>query len=119
MDSANGLFEKLMSDQFSNEKDLVEEALENVDPNYLRESLKTLTKEPHIAGHRRDNELIDYIRQTWIDNGLDRVEIAEYDLYLSWPNKVHIFLSNFLRKSLILTEFLRNHLLIPVSSAKF
>ena len=88
---ANGLFEKLMSDQFSIEKDLVEEALENVDPNYLRESLKTLTKEPHIAGHRRDNELIDYIRQTWIDNGLDRVEIAEYDLYLSWPNKVHIF----------------------------
>ena len=88
---ANGLFEKLMSDQFSKEKDLVEEALESVDTNYLRESLKTLTKEPHIAGHRRDNELIDYIRQTWIDNGLDRVEIAEYDLYLSWPNKVHMF----------------------------
>ena len=85
----SGMFEKIMSDQFSNEKDLVEEALENVDSNYLRESLKILAKEPHIAGHRRDNELIDYIRQTWVDNGLDRVEIAEYDLYLSWPNKVN------------------------------
>ena len=79
--------DKIMTDQFANEKDMVEEALENVDTENLRNYLETLTKEPHIAGHKRDNELINYIRQNWIDNGLDRVELAEYDLYLSWPNQ--------------------------------
>ena len=70
--------DKIMIDQFANEKEMVEEALENVDTKNLRNYLKTLTKSPHIAGHQRDNELINYIRQNWIDNGLDRVELAEF-----------------------------------------
>ena len=35
-----------------------------------------------------DNELIEYIQKTWTDIGLDRVELTEYDFYLSWPNQV-------------------------------
>ena len=77
-----------MADQFSSEKELIKETLENVDTNNLRSYLKELTKEPHIAGHRRDNQLIDYIQKAWTDMGLDRVELAEYDFYLSWPNQV-------------------------------
>ena len=77
-----------MADQFLSEKELIKETLENVDTNILRSYLKELTKEPHIAGHRRDNQLIDYIQKAWTDMGLDRVELAEYDFYLSWPNQV-------------------------------
>ena len=77
-----------MADQFSSEKELIKETLENVGTNNLRSYLKELTKEPHIAGHRRDNQLIDYIQKAWTDMGLDRVELAEYDFYLSWPNQV-------------------------------
>ena len=85
---ADALVNAIMSDQFSNEKELIKEALDNVDSNNLRSYLKELTREPHIAGHRRDNELIEYIRKTWTDMGLDRVELTEYDFYLSWPNQV-------------------------------
>lgn len=85
---AEALVHKIMSDQFSLERDLIKETLQNVDADQLRSYLKELTKEPHIAGHRRDNELIDYIYNAWKDMGLDRVELAEYDFYLSWPNQV-------------------------------
>ena len=62
----------------------------------MRLYLKELTRGPHIAGHRRDNELIEYIQKTWTDIGLDRVELTEYDFYLSWPNQVlkEFFLKN-------------------------
>jgi hypothetical protein len=86
--SAEALVNEIMADQFKSEKDLVKEALENVNSDNLRSYLKTLTKEPHIAGQKRDNELIEWIRQSWLDMGLDRVELAEYDFYLSWPNQV-------------------------------
>ena len=85
---AEALINSLMGDQFSSEKELIKEALENVNSDNLRSYLKELTKGPHIAGHRRDNELIDYIRRSWTNMGLDRVELTEYDFYLSWPNEV-------------------------------
>ena len=84
----NEFLNTIVTDQFLKEKDLINQALESVDSNKLRSYLKELTKEPHIAGHQRDNELIEYIRKTWTDIGLDRVELAEYDFYLSWPNQV-------------------------------
>ena len=87
---ANEFVNTIVTDQFLKEKDLINQALESVDSNKLRSYLKELTKEPHIAGHRRDNELIEYIRKTWIDIGLDHVELAEYDFYLSWPNQVNL-----------------------------
>ena len=32
------------------------------------------------------NTLKIHFTQEWTDEGLDRVELAEYDFYLSWPN---------------------------------
>ena len=90
LDTKDSLVNTLMTDQFSNEKELIKELIENVDTNNLRSFLKELTREPHIAGHRRDNELIEYIRKAWINMGLDRVELAEYDFFLSWPNQVKL-----------------------------
>ena len=76
-------------DQFVNEKNLIAQTLEDVNSDNLRSYLQRLTREPHIAGSRQDEELVEYIKNAWIDMGLDRVELAEYDFYLSWPNQVN------------------------------
>ena len=88
MSRAERLVDKIMQDQFANEKDLIAQALDDVNSENLREYLQRLTKEPHIAGSKQDEDLVDYIKNAWIDMGLDRVELAEYDFYLSWPNHV-------------------------------
>ena len=85
---ADALVHKIMKDQFLNEKELIREALKNVDTNSLRSYHEELTKEPHIAGQRRDEVLTKYIQKAWTQMGFDRVELAEYDFYLSWPNQV-------------------------------
>jgi hypothetical protein len=102
--NAEALVNKIMGDQFKDEQDLVKQALEDVNTDNLRSYLKTLTKEPHIAGLKRDNELIQWIRQSWLDMGLDRVELAEYDFYLSWPNQV-IFYNGWVIKSFLSIKF--------------
>ena len=75
-------------DQFSMESELIKEALKDVNSDRLRSFHKTLTKEPHIAGQRRDQELTKLIQKAWMDMGIDHVELAEFDFYLSWPNQV-------------------------------
>lgn len=86
LSKAERLVDKIMNDQFSNEKDLVSQTLDNVSSDNLRSYLKRITREPHIAGSKQDEDLVEYIKNAWIDMGLDRVELAEYDFYLSWPN---------------------------------
>ena len=51
-----------MSDQFSSEKELIKEALDSVDSNNLRFYLKELTRDPHIAGQRRDEGVFLQLR---------------------------------------------------------
>ena len=82
------MMKQLTEDQFANEKDLLKEAIENISTDRLRSYLQELTKEPHIAGHERDNELTEWIKDSWTEMGLDQVDLATYDFYLSWPNAV-------------------------------
>ena len=79
-----------IQDQFANEAELIKEILENVSTDNLRSYLQELSKEPHIAGQERDNKLTEWIQKEWKEMGLDHVELATYDLYLSWPNAVSI-----------------------------
>ena len=46
-----------------------------------------LTKEPHIAALKRDQRLVEWMVEEWKSSGLDSVELATYDMYLSWPNQ--------------------------------
>ena len=48
--------------RFANEQEMIKEALDNVNTDYLRNYHETLTKEPHIAGMKRDIELTNYIK---------------------------------------------------------
>ena len=70
-------------------EDMLKIAMEDIDPNRIREYLKELTKEPHVAGLRRDIELTHWIKETWENDGLDHVNLYEYNFYLSWPNQSH------------------------------
>ena len=79
-----------IQDQFANEAELIKEILENVSTDHLRSYLQELSKEPHIAGQERDDKLTEWIQKEWKEMGLDQVELATYDLYLSWPNAVSI-----------------------------
>ena len=87
------LMEKLLADQFDH--DFVKRAQSKLDPQQIRSYHEFLTKEPHIAGLKRDIELTNWIRKTWEEQGLDKVTEASYDFYLSWPdsdnpNKIHL-----------------------------
>ena len=88
-DDNSDVMEELVADKFTGSPDLVDNAISGVDTNRIREYHKELTKEPHIAGLKRDNELIQWIKKTWEDDGLDHVDLAEYDFYLSWPNQTN------------------------------
>lgn len=82
----NEVIERYVTDQFKTNQDMVLKVIKDVDTTKLREYHKFLTEAPHIAGLQRDQQLTGWIQKEWTDEGLDRVELAEYDFYLSWPN---------------------------------
>ena len=46
-----------------------------VDNQTLHDNLYELTKIPHLAGDNRDFELAEFIKQKFIDYGLDHAEV--------------------------------------------
>ena len=87
--SNNDMIDRLVADQFVGPPNTVESALAKVDTDSLRNYLKVLTSQPHIAGQARDTELTNWIKKSWEDNGLDEVKLTQYDFYLSWPNRTY------------------------------
>lgn len=55
--------------------------------NSIRGFLQELSKEPHIAGSDRDNELVSWIESKFLEFGLDRVQRDGYKALLSYPDK--------------------------------
>ena len=47
--------------------------------------LRTLSEIPHLAGTPADKEQADYIKQRWLEAGLDRADLYPYDVLLSYP----------------------------------
>ena len=83
------LVAKLVQDKFEDESDMRTKFIEKIDGPKLREFLKYLTAEPHIAALRRDQELTEWIKDSWEDMGLDRVELQDYNYFLTWPNQTN------------------------------
>ena len=50
-------------------------------------SYRNLTSKPHLAGTPADLEQAEVMKQIWLDQGLDRVDIVGYDVLLSYPAK--------------------------------
>ncbi|XP_033116907.1 N-acetylated-alpha-linked acidic dipeptidase 2-like [Anneissia japonica] len=81
--------DEAMSDRIMNEINL----------DNIRTNLKTLTAKPHVAGTAADLSGAEFIQQTWLDQGLDIVNILPYNVLLQHPppptspdrNKVEIY----------------------------
>ncbi len=54
-------------------------------PDEERRQHRIFTREPHLAGSRRNNELADYIAEEWKKQGLEDVVIRRYDVYGTNP----------------------------------
>jgi N-acetylated-alpha-linked acidic dipeptidase len=50
-----------------------------------REYHRFLTEKPHLAGSDRNRELAEWVRDRWIEYGLEDVRIEEHEVLLPWP----------------------------------
>ena len=55
-----------------------------------RRQLRIFTKEPHVAGSERNNELARYIAREWKKQGLEDVVIRRYDVFSSDPKETSL-----------------------------
>ena len=58
-------------------------------PNSAREHLRTLTREPHIAGTKEDYDTAIYVRDQLRSYGI-AAELKEYEVWLNYPNSPSI-----------------------------
>ncbi|XP_033103991.1 putative N-acetylated-alpha-linked acidic dipeptidase [Anneissia japonica] len=65
----------------------VSETLMNyIDAAEIEENLRYLSKRPHVGGTQAEKENAEYIKEKWIEHGLDGVKINAYTPYLSYPD---------------------------------
>jgi N-acetylated-alpha-linked acidic dipeptidase len=62
------------------------------DPKLAEEHLRTLTKDPHMAGTIEDKATADYVAQKFRDAGLD-TEIVEYKVWINYPEEISVDLT--------------------------
>ncbi|XP_072046468.1 glutamate carboxypeptidase 2-like [Amphiura filiformis] len=65
-----------------------ERLLAAMDPTNIRNSLEYLTNDPHVAGTIESYQQAQWVKQQWLDQGLDSAEIIAYKVLLSYPSDV-------------------------------
>lgn len=60
---------------------------EMVSNEEIENFIKAYSLEPHAAGSSTDHYFARKIKSEWLTHGLDTVEIVEYDVLLSYPDK--------------------------------
>ncbi|XP_032228690.2 glutamate carboxypeptidase 2 [Nematostella vectensis] len=69
-------------------RDVLQEEFRNLmNAENLRENLKYFSSRPHIAGSPRQVELANDLARRWREAGFDRVEMPQYQVLLSFPQK--------------------------------
>jgi N-acetylated-alpha-linked acidic dipeptidase len=59
------------------------------DPKLAEEHLRTLTKDPHMAGTVEDKATADYMAQKFREAGLE-TEIVEYKVWINYPAEISV-----------------------------
>ncbi|EQB77746.1 N-acetylated-alpha-linked acidic dipeptidase-like protein [Camelus ferus] len=69
--------------------ELLETVMGQLDASRIRENLRELSKEPHLATTPRDEALVQLLLQRWQDpeSGLDSAGTSEYEVLLSFPSQ--------------------------------
>uniref|UniRef100_A0A452TR65 Aminopeptidase NAALADL1 n=1 Tax=Ursus maritimus TaxID=29073 RepID=A0A452TR65_URSMA len=67
----------------------LETIMQQLDANKIRENLRELSREPHLASSPRDEALVQLLLQRWQDpeSGLDSAEAPTYEVLLSFPSQ--------------------------------
>ncbi|XP_045671485.1 glutamate carboxypeptidase 2 isoform X5 [Ursus americanus] len=63
--------------------------LDELKAENIKRFLYNFTRLPHLAGTEQNFQLAKQIQSQWKEFGLDSVELAHYDVLLSYPNKTH------------------------------
>uniref|UniRef100_A0A8I6ABM7 glutamate carboxypeptidase II n=1 Tax=Rattus norvegicus TaxID=10116 RepID=A0A8I6ABM7_RAT len=63
--------------------------LQELKAENIKKFLYNFTRTPHLAGTQHNFELAKQIHAQWKEFGLDLVELSDYDVLLSYPNKTH------------------------------
>ncbi|XP_059873191.1 glutamate carboxypeptidase 2 isoform X2 [Delphinus delphis] len=63
--------------------------LDELKAENIKTFLYNFTRIPHLAGTEQNFQLAKQIQSQWKEFGLDSVELAHYDVLLSYPNKTH------------------------------
>nr|XP_003828649.3 aminopeptidase NAALADL1 [Pan paniscus] len=69
--------------------EILETVMEQLDAHRIRENLRELSREPHLASSPRDEDLVQLLLQRWKDpeSGLDSAEASTYEVLLSFPSQ--------------------------------
>ncbi|KAL4647094.1 putative N-acetylated-alpha-linked acidic dipeptidase [Arapaima gigas] len=67
----------------------LQEFLDEMRAENIREHLRNLTRLPHLAGTEQNLRLAEQIRDKWLQYGLDSAEMVHYDVLLSYPNETN------------------------------
>ncbi|KAF6019349.1 hypothetical protein EB796_022316 [Bugula neritina] len=59
--------------------------LKEISAENIRQNLKDYASHPHLAGTPADLQQAEQLKLTWLEQGLDRVDILGYDVLLSYP----------------------------------
>uniref|UniRef100_A0A7E4WCP9 Glutamate carboxypeptidase 2 n=1 Tax=Panagrellus redivivus TaxID=6233 RepID=A0A7E4WCP9_PANRE len=60
--------------------------IKSVNGTNIRQNLRAITPEPHVAGTAANARVADTISRIWKANGLENVHFVEYDVLLSYPD---------------------------------
>ena len=72
------------------ERDLERRFLALPSADRAREYHRFLTSEPHVAGSDRNKAIAEWVRDRWLDYGIDDVAIVEHEVLLPWPEEVAV-----------------------------
>ncbi|XP_071962718.1 N-acetylated-alpha-linked acidic dipeptidase 2-like [Antedon mediterranea] len=71
----------------SNGADWVSDKLMNsIVAENIEEYLKYFSSRPHLAGTPAEKENAQYVRDKWIEQGMDNAKLVPYNVYLSYPD---------------------------------
>ncbi|CAH6793600.1 aminopeptidase NAALADL1 [Phodopus roborovskii] len=68
---------------------ILDSVMGQLDASRIRENLRELSKEPHVASSARDEALVRLLLERWQDTetGLDSAKTSEYKVLLSFPSQ--------------------------------
>jgi len=78
---------KKKTDSLAAYKDIVDRT---ISPEKIDKYLRFFTAEPHVASTPRNNDLAKFIFEEWKSYGLEDVRISEYDVLLSFPERISV-----------------------------